>query len=81
MYRFTSLALLSLVSTFQLVCTPQAFAQQREVWLYGRDSNKTGKNSKVVPTDCITSADGSITCNTKIETPPGDTQAQPFFEP
>ena len=63
----------------QIVAAPQLLAQQ-ETWLLGPGSS-TGKNSKVVPTDCVENADGSVTCNTKIENPPGDTPARPGYEP
>ena len=39
------------------------------------------QKQKVVPTDCVENADGSVTCNTKIENPPGDTPARPGYEP
>ncbi|MFL0768733.1 MAG: hypothetical protein AB8B36_02555 [Prochlorococcus sp.] len=74
-----SLTLLTLVSSLQIISTPQVLAQS-EGWLLGPNS-RTGKSSKVVPTDCVESADGSITCNTKIENPSGDTPARPYYEP
>ena len=63
----------------QIVATPPLLAQQ-ETWLLGPDSS-TGKNSTVVPTDCVENADGSVTCNTKIENPPGNTPARPGYQP
>ena len=62
------------------VMLPQAAMAQSEVWLLGPNS-RTGEQSTVVPTDCVEAADGSITCNTKIENPPGDTPAKPYFNP
>ena len=59
---------------------PQAVLAQSEVWLLGPNS-RTGPQSTVVPTDCLENADGSITCNTKIENPPGDTPAKPYYSP
>ena len=59
---------------------PQAVLAQSEVWLLGPNS-RTGRQSTVVPTDCLENADGSITCNTKIENPPGDTPAKPYYNP
>ncbi|MAD68423.1 putative conserved secreted protein [Synechococcus sp. BIOS-U3-1] len=59
---------------------PQAATAQSEVWLLGPNS-RTGEQSTVVPTDCVEGADGSITCNTKIQNPPGDTPAKPFYNP
>lgn len=70
------ISLLALISAL----TPQGAMAQSEVWLLGPNS-RTGDQSTVVPTDCVEGADGSITCNTKIENPPGDTPAKPFFNP
>ena len=71
----TAAALISL----QMAAIPPVMAQ-RETWLLGPDS-RTGQESKVVPTDCVQNSDGSITCNTKIENPPGDTPARPSYQP
>jgi hypothetical protein len=47
--------------------------------------NKPGSNvgpaTLVEPTDCVSGADGSITCDTKIKNPPGDTPAKPEYSP
>ena len=74
--RLLGISFLSAVS----VTLPQVALAQSEVWLLGPGS-RTGEQSTVVPTDCVEGADGSITCNTKIENPPGDTPAKPFFNP
>ena len=74
--RLLGVSLLTAVS----VTIPQAVKAQSEVWLLGPNS-RTGEQSTVVPTDCVEAADGSITCNTKIENPPGDTPAKPYFNP
>lgn len=79
MHLLHSLALLTVASSLQLISSPQVLAQ-KEGWLLGPNSG-TGKRSKVVPTDCVENVDGSITCNTKIENPEGDTQARPYYEP
>lgn len=63
----------------QMAAAPQLLAQ-KETWLLGPGSS-TGKDSKVVPTDCVESADGSVTCNTKIENPSGNTPARPGYQP
>ena len=74
--RLLGVSLLTAVS----VMLPQGAMAQSEVWLLGPNS-RTGEQSTVVPTDCVEGADGSITCNTKIVNPPGDTPAKPFFNP
>jgi hypothetical protein len=40
-----------------------------------------GPATIVEPTDCVSGADGSITCDTKIKNPPGDTPAKPVYSP
>ena len=65
--------------SFQLAATPPVLAQ-RETWLLGPGSS-TGQESKVVPTNCVEGTDGSITCDTKIENPSGDTPARPSYQP
>ncbi|MEB3296581.1 MAG: hypothetical protein VKL23_03500 [Cyanobacteriota bacterium] len=40
-----------------------------------------GPETKVVPQDCVTAPDGSITCDTKVVNPPGTTKAKPVFSP
>jgi hypothetical protein len=47
--------------------------------------NKPGSNigpaTKIEPTNCVTAPDGSVTCDTKIENPPGNTPAKPQYSP
>jgi hypothetical protein len=40
-----------------------------------------GPATKVEPRNCVTAADGSITCDTEIVNPPGDTPAKPQYNP
>jgi hypothetical protein len=40
-----------------------------------------GPATKVEPINCVTAADGSITCGTKIVNPEGDTPAKPQYNP
>ena len=53
---------------------------QSEGWLLGPNSN-VGKQSQIVPTNCVTSADGAISCDTKVVNPPSDTSARPYYNP
>ena len=48
------------------VVAPQIAQAQTVTWLLGPNS-RSGPGSTVVPTDCVTGDDVSITCNTKIE--------------
>ena len=74
-FKLSAAALIGL----QAAAAPSLLAQQ-ETWLLGPGS-RTGKESTVVPTDCVNNPDGSITCNTKIENPKGDTPAKPSYSP
>ena len=53
---------------------------QTEGWLLGPNSN-VGKESEIVPSNCVTSADGAISCDTKVVNPASDTPARPYYNP
>jgi hypothetical protein len=40
-----------------------------------------GPATTIEPKNCVTAADGSITCDTKIVNPKGDTPAKPIYAP
>lgn len=46
-----------------------------------KPGSSVGPATKVVPTNCVQGADGSLTCDTKLENSPSDTPAQPQFSP
>ena len=75
----TLTAVCTLLLSFSTALAPPARAQS-EGWMLGPGS-KTGKDSKVVPTNCVTTADGAITCDTKVETPASNTPARPYYNP
>ena len=77
--RTRQLAGISLMASLSMLL-PQAVLAQSEVWLLGPNS-RTGAQSTVVPTNCQEGSDGSITCDTKIENPGGDTPAKPYYNP
>lgn len=60
--------------------TPPASLAQTEGWLLGPSSG-VGKQSEIVPTNCVTAIDGSITCDTKVVNPASDTPARPYYNP
>ena len=69
------------VAALLLLATAAAPVQaQVESFLWGPGSN-VGPATKVEPTDCVTAADGTITCGTKIVNPEGDTPAKPQYRP
>jgi len=51
-----------------------------ESFMLKRGGN-VGPATQIKPTNCVTGADGSVTCDTVIENPPSDTPAQPNFQP
>lgn len=53
---------------------------QSERFLLGPGSN-IGPETKIQPKNCVKAADGSITCDTKIVNPKGDTPAKPSYSP
>jgi len=59
---------------------PAAVHAQAESFLWGPGSN-VGPSTTVEPKNCVTAADGSITCDTKLVNPPGDTPAKPQYTP
>ena len=48
------------------MATPSTQAQT-ESWILSPGSRNDKKNSTVVPKNCVTAEDGSITCDTKLE--------------
>ena len=75
--QFAAFVLLTLVSSGVAGAPAAAQVQQ---FMLGPGSN-VGPESKVVPQDCVTAPDGSITCNTKVVNPPGTTEAKPIYSP
>ncbi len=53
---------------------------QSQRFLLGPGSN-VGPETKIEPQNCVTAADGTITCDTKIVNPKGDTPAKPQYSP
>lgn len=75
----TTAAATALLVTLTMFCGTAARAQT-EGWLLGPGS-KGDKTSTVVPTNCVKSTDGSITCDTKLETPNSGSPARPYYNP
>ena len=49
---------------------------QSETFLLGPGST-VGPATEVKPKNCVTAADGSVTCDTELVNPAGDTRAKP----
>jgi hypothetical protein len=75
---WTILAASTLIATASLLGTAPALAQV-ESFLVGPGSS-VGPSTKVKPKNCVTGADGSITCDTQLENSPSDTQARPIYK-
>ena len=69
---------LTTIAASALLAMAPAFAQV-ESFLVGPGSS-VGPSTKVKPKNCVTAADGSITCDTQLENSPSDTQARPMYE-
>ena len=59
---------------------PAAALAQSESYLLGPGSN-VGPATKIQPTNCTTAPDGSVTCDTKVVNPKGNTPARPQYSP
>lgn len=75
--QLLALSLATLAASSLLAMAP-ALAQV-ESFLVGPGSS-VGPSTKVKPKNCVTAADGSITCDTQLENSPSDTQARPIYE-
>jgi hypothetical protein len=64
----------------RILCLSSPALAQVESFMLQRGS-KVGPETQVKPTNCVTAADGSITCDTVIENPPSTTPARPKYQP
>ncbi|MFM7314233.1 MAG: hypothetical protein ACKO0M_13890 [Cyanobium sp.] len=71
---FLSLACLAL-----LAAGSAALAQVQTFTL--EPGSSVGPSTRITPTNCVTAADGSVTCDTRIENSPSDTPARPQYQP
>lgn len=72
---------LSLGAIVLLLSGPGLQAQSQRFLLSPGNRGKVGPNTTVTPENCVTAADGSVTCDTKLENPSGDSPAKPQFNP
>lgn len=69
-----------LLVTLAAVAGPAARAQS-EGWILSPGS-RNDQNSTVVPTNCVTADDGTVSCDTKLESTAGrTTPARPYYNP
>ena len=77
----TGALVLALGATTLVLAAPGALAQSQNFLLSPGNRGKVGPSTTVTPENCVTAADGAITCDTKLQNPPGDTPAKPQFSP
>ncbi|MFN9645616.1 MAG: hypothetical protein ACK6BG_10985 [Cyanobacteriota bacterium] len=75
--RLHVLGLLSLGTVLAVV--PPATAQVESFML--KSGSQVGPATEVKPKNCVTAKDGTITCDTELVNPPGNTPAKPHFTP
>lgn len=46
-----------------------------------KSGSQVGPATEVKPKNCVTAPDGTITCETELVNPPGNTPAKPQFNP
>jgi hypothetical protein len=72
---------LALGATTLVLAAPGALAQSQNFLLSPGNRGKVGPSTTVTPENCVTAADGAITCDTKLQNPPDNTPAKPQFNP
>jgi len=63
-----------------MVCLAVPARAQVESFILAPGSS-VGPESRVIPKDCVTAPDGTISCNTQLVNPPGSTDAKPLYSP
>jgi hypothetical protein len=53
---------------------------QVETFTLKRGSN-IGPETRVIPTNCVSASDGSVSCDTQVINPPSSSPAKPQFQP
>lgn len=62
-----------------LSCSSPGLAQSETYIL--KSGSQVGPTTEVKPKNCVTAKDGSITCETELVNPPGNTPAKPYYNP
>jgi|NOAtaT_6_FD_contig_71_2232752_length_1256_multi_3_in_0_out_0_2 hypothetical protein len=75
--RLCLLGLFGLGSVLTIV--PPGTAQVESFLL--KSGSQVGPTTEVKPKNCVTAKDGTITCDTELVNPPGNTPAKPQFTP
>lgn len=72
------LAVITLLAGAALM--PTSALAQTESYMLGPGSN-IGPATKIKPTNCKQAGDGTVTCDTEVVNPPGNTPAKPLYNP
>jgi hypothetical protein len=73
-------AALTLLGTLALtLALAEPATAQRKTFMLGPGS-EVAPTTQVVPVNCVTAPDGTITCDTELRNPPGRTPARPSLE-
>jgi hypothetical protein len=65
--------------TMLVAPVPSALAQVESFML--KSGSQVGPTTEVKPKNCVTAKDGTITCDTELINPAGNTPAKPHFTP
>jgi hypothetical protein len=72
-------AVTALAALAGFALAPAPALAQRQLWMLGPGS-EAAPSAEVVPTNCVTAPDGTITCDTELRNPPRRTPARPSLE-
>lgn len=75
-----SIGLLGILAGVGLGGIPSPALAQVESFML-KSGSQVGPATQVKPKNCVTAKDGTITCQTELVNPPGNTPAQPQFTP
>lgn len=77
--RRIRLGVLGLAGLLVFLSPSLALAQTESFIL--KSGSQVGPATEVKPRNCVTAKDGSITCETELVNPPGNTPAKPQYNP
>jgi hypothetical protein len=79
-FRLSLLGLLGFFGSGILLTGALPASAQVESFIL-KSGSQVGPATQVKPKNCVTAKDGTITCDTQLVNPPGNTPAKPHFTP
>jgi hypothetical protein len=79
MHPCLRLSVLGILSLGSCLAVAPASAQVESFIL--KSGSQVGPATEVKPKNCVTAKDGTISCDTELVNPPGNTPAKPQFTP